>query len=409
MHSNSFRDRLKSLKGRDASPPSEERTKPTLSDRVARLTTHWDMAAAMAEPGLSDADIAERLGGEVIGPGVIVIDYVLAESHTHGVSAVSSLRRADMAALFAVPQPVEQLLFIDTETTGLAGGTGTLAFLIGLLRAEGDGLRLRQYFLTTFSGERIMLEHLAQWLHGNETLVSFNGKSFDAPLLATRHRLCSLSDPLTDLLHWDLMHPTRRAFSNRWPDCRLATVERRLLGFLRENDLSSAEVPQVWFEFVRFGQLARIPSVLRHNYWDLLSLALLLPALARVFSSPEQDGADALGVARHALRSGDAVAALRHLERQRADLDERALLELARLYRRRGDVERAVAVWEELAQRNCVEALENIAKYHEHSLHDPQRALAMTEQLLMLAPRAQAIQHRYDRLLRKCQCLAKNK
>lgn len=409
MHSNSFRDRIKSLKGRDASPPNDAPATPSVSDRVARLKTHWDPGAAMAEPELDDVRIAERLGGEVIGPGVIVVDHVLSDAYTHGASAVSCLRGADMAALFPVPQPVEQLLFIDTETTGLAGGTGTVAFLIGLLRTENDGLCLRQYFMTTFSGERLMLEHLAHWLRGNETLVSFNGKSFDAPLLAARHRLCGLRDPLTGLPHWDLMHPTRRAFGNRWPDCRLATVERRLLGFLRENDLAGAEVPQVWFEFVRFGQAARIPAVLRHNYWDLLSLALLLPALSRVFSSPEQDGADALGVARHALQSGDAAAALRHLEHQRAELDERALLELARLYRRHGQPERAVAVWEELAQRNCVAALEQFAKYQEHSLRDPQRALAMTERLLTLAPREQSIRHRYERLLRKCQRIAKDK
>lgn len=402
MHSKSFRERIKSLKGHSASHESRSAAVPPLSDRIARLKVRTSLEATGLNAALSDAELAQQLGGRVISAGLIVVDHVVCGSHTHGSSPVAAVHRADMAALFAPPQPVDQLLFIDTETTGLAGGTGTLAFLIGLLRAQGDGLCLRQYLLTAFDGERAMFEDLGRWLRGNETLVSFNGKSFDAPLLAARHRLCGMGDPLHGLLHWDLMHPTRRAFGSRWPDCRLATAERHLLGFLRENDLASAEVPQVWFEFVRFGQAARIPAVLRHNYWDLLSLALLLPALARVFASPELDGADAVGVARHALQGGDEAAAVRHLERQRAALDERGLLELARLYRRHGERERAVAVWQELAERNCVEALEHLAKYHEHGLRDPQRALAMTERLLVLAPRLPNLHNRYDRLRRKC-------
>lgn len=409
MHSNSFRDRIKALKGQGTAEEHETAPLSSLTERVARLKVHSTPASADQDVGLSDAELAQRLGGYVLEKGVIVVDHVIAESHVHGSNALSWLRAADMSPLFAESRPLEQLLFVDTETTGLAGGTGTLPFLVGLLRIEGEALCLRQYLLTGFSGERAMLEHLGQWLRGNETLVTFNGKSFDAPLLATRHRLCGLSDPFSALSHWDLVHPTRRAFASRWPDCRLATAEQRLLDFRRENDLSGADVPQVWFEYVRFGQAGRIPAVLRHNYWDLLSLAQLLPALARVFGTPEQEGADALGVARHALQGGDAAAAVRHLERQRRGLDERALLELARLYRRHGERERAVALWQELAERDCVEALEHLAKYHEHNLRDPHRALAMTERLLILAPRLQDIHHRYDRLLRKCQRLAQTK
>lgn len=409
MHSNSFRDRIKALKGQGKAPERQTVVLPSLPERLARLKVHAPLESADRDAVSGDAELAQRLGGYVLDAGVIIVDHLIAAHHLHGANPLSWLRSAEMSPLFAEPRPVEQLLFIDTETTGLAGGTGTLAFLVGLLRTEGENLCLRQYLLTGFSGERIMFEHLGQWLRGDETLVTFNGKSFDAPLLATRHRLCGLADPFSALVHWDLVHPTRRAFASRWPDCRLATAEQRLLNFQRENDLSSAEVPQVWFEYVRFGQAGRLPAVLRHNYWDLLSLAVLLPALSRVFSTPESGGADALGVARHALQGGDADTAVRHLERQRHELDEHALLELARLYRRRGEKQRAVALWQELAERDCVEALEHLAKHHEHSLRDPHRALAMTERLLMLAPRLQDIHHRYDRLLRKCQRLAQNK
>lgn len=407
MHSNSFRDRITALKGRGPEKAATHSSPQVLSERLARLRVQASPAPASQAPVVGDDALAKILQGQVVAPGVVLVEHDLSGDDCHGLQRLSCVATAEPGVLFGDSPPPEQLLFIDTETTGLAGGTGTVAFLIGVLRLEGANLRLRQYLLTAFGGERAMLEHLAQWLRGGETLVTYNGKSFDAPLLATRHRLCGLADPLNASRHWDLVHPTRRAFAGRWPDCRLATAEQRLLGFLREDDLSGAEVPQVWFEYVRFGLADRIPAVLQHNYWDLLSLVVLLPALVRAFSTPESEGADALGVARHALQGGDEDTALRHLECQRGLLDERGLLELARLHRRRGEWPRAVVLWEELAQRDCVEALEHLAKYHEHALGDHRRALVLTERLLVLAPRLAQVEQRHQRLLRKCGLVAR--
>jgi uncharacterized protein YprB with RNaseH-like and TPR domain len=400
VQSNSLRDRIKSLKGA-REPVAASQPGITVAERVQRLRVQ-DSAAQCPHGSVADiSDVARQLAAEVLAPGVLLREWCVSATQRHGAVPLSSLWEVDARGLFANQPAAEDLLFIDTETTGLAGGSGTLAFLLGVVRVESDGLRFRQYFLTGFAGERDMLEHLSQWLRGKETLVSYNGKSFDGPLLATRHRLCGVPDGLSRLSHWDLVHPTRRAFAANWPDCRLTTVEQRLIGFQREGDLPGAEVPQVWFDYVRFGHTKYLPAVLQHNYWDLLSLVALLPALARAYTRPEEDGADALGVARHALRSGDEASAYRHLQAQRGRLSEAGLLELARLQRRRGAWADAVVLWQSLAQRQCVEAIEQLAKHYEHQQRDYIRALEMVDKLRPLASDAPALELRRQRLLRK--------
>src|SRR5262249_17958520 len=225
--------------------------------------------------------IADLLQGECVAEGLIVIDRRIPLSHQHGKSSltpVTSLHYPRPPVGQALP--AEQLVFLDIETTGLAGGTGTVAFLPGIGRIDGDELCLRQFFLTGFRGEAALLQEAAAWTAGRPYLVTFNGKSFDVPLLTTRYRLTRLPDPFAALHHVDLFHPTRRAFSSQWPDCRLQTAEKRLLGFQRGHDLPAHLVPETWFAFVRRGATPRRPGLLAHNHWDLGSLARLLPAPA---------------------------------------------------------------------------------------------------------------------------------
>jgi uncharacterized protein YprB with RNaseH-like and TPR domain len=282
--------------------------------------------------------------------------------------------------------PAEQLVFLDTETTGLAGGTGTVAFLLGVGRIDGDELRLRQFFLTGFRGEAALLQEAAAWTAGRPYLVTFNGKCFDVPLLVTRYRLARLPDPFAALHHIDLFHPTRRAFSRRWPDCRLQTAEKHLLGFQRVHDLPAHLVPETWFAFVRRGTTYRLPDLLAHNRSDLVSLVALLPALTEAFSTPAERGADVVAIARYWRMRGDESAALAHLQAHERQLDTTGLLDLALLYKRRQLWEPAVAIWQRLAERRCVPALEHLAKYYEHVRHDYRAALALTHQLQGLDP-----------------------
>jgi uncharacterized protein YprB with RNaseH-like and TPR domain len=174
----------------------------------------------------------------------------------------------------------EQLLHFDTETTGLAGGTGTRAFMIGAADWQPGGLRLRQLTITTMAAEAGMLRHFAQWLAPDTVLVSYNGKCYDAPLLNTRYRLARLASPLPGLPHLDLLHPSRRRWKGRWENCRLGTIERQVLGVVREDDLPGSEAPRAWLDYLRGGSARDLRRVADHNAQDLRSLAALCLHLA---------------------------------------------------------------------------------------------------------------------------------
>jgi uncharacterized protein YprB with RNaseH-like and TPR domain len=183
---------------------------------------------------------------------------------------------------FARVEPVtrERVLCFDTETTGLAGGTGTRAFMIGAADWQRGALRVRQLTITTLAAEAAMLREFARWLEPGHVLVSYNGKSYDAPLLATRYRLARLPSPLAGRAHVDLLHPCRRRYRGVWENCRLATIEHRVLGVVREDDLPGAQAPRAWLDYLRGGAATDLRRVATHNAQDLRSLAALLLHLA---------------------------------------------------------------------------------------------------------------------------------
>lgn len=164
------------------------------------------------------------------------------------------------------------VLAFDTETTGLAGGTGTRAFMIGAADWRDGGLRVRQLTLTTLGGETAMLREFATWLSSDTVVMSYNGKSYDRPLLSTRYTLARLPDPVRGRAHIDLLHPVRRRYKGQWENCRLVTAERELLGVLRDNDLPGSEAPGAWLQYLRGGSAEKLRRVATHNRDDLLSL-----------------------------------------------------------------------------------------------------------------------------------------
>lgn len=195
-----------------------------------------------------------------------------------------------------------ELVFVDTETSGLAGGTGTLVFMIGIGRVEGGELSIAQYLLTRPAAEAAMLDRVAAELPANPTWVSFNGRAFDVPLLATRQRLCRRRDVYTGRPHWDLLHPLRAAFATRWDDCCLSTAEARLLRVSRDDDLPSALVPEAWRRWLHAGDPSGLLKALAHHRQDIESLARLLVALDRVYADPDAFAADAEGITRRLAR-----------------------------------------------------------------------------------------------------------
>jgi uncharacterized protein YprB with RNaseH-like and TPR domain len=180
------------------------------------------------------------------------------------------------------------LMFFDTETTGLAGGTGTRAFMVGAADWHDGALRVRQLLIANMAAERAMLQVFASWLQPSTVLASYNGRSYDAPLLRTRYRLARLKDPLNGLDHLDLLHPSRRRWRGRWENCRLATIEREALRILREDDLPGSQAPAAWLSYLRGGDAVNLRRVAEHNRQDVATLSQLLLRLCD--DTPETPG-----------------------------------------------------------------------------------------------------------------------
>ena len=272
-----------------------------LRERIQRIERKGGLAVAR-EIG----DIADRLDGTWAAPGLLLIERDIPLVSGHGRATLDELKSTSLPPLGAPETPVDRLLFFDTETTGLAGGTGTLAFLLGLARVEGTQLRVRQLFLTGFAGEAAMLDLAAQWVSADTHLVSYNGKSFDLPVLETRYILSRMRPTFRDLPHLDLLHPNRRLFKGNFDSHKLVRMEQELLGFEREDDCPSAEVPMRYFQFARTSDPTHILPVLRHNAWDILSLVALTAHLAAVCDGDETPFA----AARAAEYAGDLESAI---------------------------------------------------------------------------------------------------
>jgi uncharacterized protein YprB with RNaseH-like and TPR domain len=366
----------------------------------------------------SDTEVARHLQGEVVAPGLIQVDQTIPLASRHGKFEFSLLTGMSFAAL-GLPDatPPGGLLFLDTETTGLAGGTGTLPFMVCLARIRENDLQVGQWVLTGFAGEGAMLRTIFDWIESAEHLVTYNGKSFDVPLLITRYRLARQPDPFSEKSagtdggrgtrksHVDLLHLTRRACAHDWDNCRLQTAERRLLGFARKDDFPSHLIPQAWTDFVRGGGVQSLQAIAEHNRHDVLSLAVLLGMLAAMYSEPGHEAANSLKIAQAHAARGNLAHAVDHLTGAFEVLDETALLFLAKLYLRQQRDEQAVTIWMRLRENHCVAAIETLAKYHEHVLHEPATALGFAEELLRLQPGSGIHAERHARLSQRVEKL----
>jgi uncharacterized protein YprB with RNaseH-like and TPR domain len=227
-----------------------------------------------------------EIPGEEISPGLRLIETRLPMPAPEESLSLAFAKRHEESV-----NP-RDLLFFDTETTGLAGGTGTRAFMIGAADWHGEGLRVRQLLITTMAAETAMLDTFAAWLQEKPTVLSsYNGRCYDSPLLKTRYRLARKDDPITPLDHVDLLFPTRRRYRGTWENCRLATIERELLRIVREDDLPGSEAPAAWLNYLRGGSARNLRRVCAHNHQDVVTLALLMVRLVEV----EEAGEEAIG------------------------------------------------------------------------------------------------------------------
>ena len=380
---------------------------------------------------LDPQHVAEALGGRPLDAhtGCIVVDRVWEADEWHGRRAVRTFapRASAPLALFDArasrwPDWAGRVVFFDLETTGLSGGAGTLAFLAGCGWFEGEAFRVRQFLLSSPAAERAMLDALAGIFDEASLLVTFNGRSFDVPLMESRwafHRTAAASD---EVPHFDMLPPSRRLWGLREDaveGCRLASLERSILGFHRVGDVPGFEIPARYFHFLRTGNGAAVSGVLEHNRHDLLSLAgVMAYALGLVEEGPEacRQACEQLALGRLYEQAGEPERALGAYELAAAggegDVRLHAVSRRASMLSRAGRHGEAADAWQAVldharrygapvsVERRAVEAL---AIHHEHRARDLAAARRYAERLNRQASGRARLDaaHRLGRIERK--------
>lgn len=312
----------------------------------------------------------------------------------------------------------EQWLFLDTETTGLAGGTGTYAFMVGIAWWDAGGLQVEQFFMRDLDEEHSLLLELSERMQKRPVLVTFNGKSFDWPLLETRYRMTRSVPAFSPRVHLDLLHPARQLWRLRLGSVRLKDLERHVLGgegrsldWSRHDDIDSSLIPQMYFDYLRGGPADPLVGIFRHNQMDLRGLAALAGkilalldsgnGIATAASAETSDPIEVLGLSRMMRNRGHSTRARELYETALSfglprPVERLAQQELAQLAKRELDYTRAISLWDALregpgsnkrkeapllvedAQRaleSAIEAAEQLAIYYEHRAREPRRAL----------------------------------
>jgi uncharacterized protein len=459
------------LKSR-AKPPGEgprgAGAPPGGDDEEAAFAARCAAAEASARTlDVLGATLVERLGGPCV-----VVDREFPPDHVHGHHAVGRYARDAAASRVVLPSFLGEadplrlpdvvgdgplLLFFDLETTGLSGGAGTYAFLVGCGYFDGDAFRTRQFFLRGFGEERALLhaveDELATVQAGRRpVLVTYNGRAFDVPLVETRYQFHRLRSPFSDLPHADMLFPARRLWRRRTPraaspagsaasgargrgwgaagtdeapgSCALTAIERDILGLVRQDDVPGWEIPSRYFGYARTGDARGLEGVFEHNRLDLLSLAAVTAVILRL----ARDGADVVRERHECLALGrllDYLGRFDDAERCFATaaagdgtpetegdrmLRADALHWLAVHRRRTRRFEDAAAAWRDLSEIAGVgaelrrEALEALAIHHEHRAKDLEAARTFALRALDLADdarRVDEVRHRLGRLSRK--------
>ena len=312
----------------------------------------------------------------------------------------------------------ERWLFLDTETTGLAGGTGTYAFMVGIAWWDAGGLQVEQFFMRDLNEEHSLLLELFERMKQRPVLVTFNGKSFDWPLLETRYRMTRSFHEFSPALHLDLLHPARQIWRMRIGSVRLRDLERNVLGgkgrsldWSRRDDIDSSLIPQIYFNYLRGGPAEPLAGIFRHNQMDLRGLAALAVKILALLDNEDgirsatnaetHDPIDVLGLSRllrkrgHSGRARGLYESALRLGLPRS-AERLAQVELAQLAKRERDYTRAISLWNALreapgankrapatqlmedaqkALEFSIEAAEQQAIYYEHRAKQPRRAL----------------------------------
>lgn len=419
----SFRSKLDRLAGAPLGGITPERSTPAgperntldeLRERIRSVLERTTTRRGSAPP--PDVDMTELpfvTEETELGP-LHVRTLLLGAAHRTGHAPVTAARTADMRLLSLLaldptlaPVPIERALYLDTETTGLSGGTGTVAFLVGLAFFTPHGLVVEQLLVRRLGEEAPMLARVRARLEECAVVVTFNGKSFDLPLLRTR-LVMNRMPAAPDRPHLDLLHVARRVHKPASRQCRLTALERDVLGFERENDVPSGEVSGIYLHFLRTGDGSALRAVVEHNAWDVVTMASLVGLYGEPLDGSRLSADDLAGVAQTLHRAGDEGAldaANLAIDRGGGPASRRVRAKIAKA---RGERDLALADYEalerELEQTGGADVRLELAKLYEHHKKTPARALEMLEKGVSEDEAAQS--RRRTRLERKAAGLA---
>jgi len=372
----------------------------TLKEKLRELQRIQPKATTL-EPKRQNPALEDLLGGTEQN-GCFVVERRFPLHNAHGNVRLKHIQEVAAPALAIAGKEaslskldLSRTLFLDTETTGLAGGTGTTAFLVGVGQFDDEAFAVRQYFLRGPHEEAAMLMQLQTLVEQSHGLVTFNGKSFDIPLLRTRAVLNRLPVDFERLLHLDVLHAARRLWKEQYGDCSLGGLESRVLQLQRSHDIPGALIPQIYFDFLRHGETAQLPEVFSHNRQDIVSMAALLVRMAQLVQHPLRRD-HGVPITPHELRRvallyrqlGDFAASTTLFEqllnenKSPAGLEDHLALGLCYKSQRRHD--EANRLWQKIIAQMAFHPVPYIelAKHHEHRERAAAAALEWVERAL---------------------------
>jgi uncharacterized protein YprB with RNaseH-like and TPR domain len=286
---------------------------------------------------------------------------------------------------------LRRAIFLDTETTGLSGGTGTFVFMIGLGFYEKDQFLIHQFFMRDYTEERASLSVLKDLLESFQFLVTFNGRHYDIPLLETRFILSRLPSKIKEMPNFDLLYPARKIWKGAYENCRLITLESRLLGMERVDDIPSEWIPYLYFEYLQTGDSSKIHRVFYHNQMDILSMVALAGRIHLIYHDPRvaqpRKGVEHFALGRLFWEHRYPEKAISCFETALKKCDENLSWEvmkwLSMALKKTGQIGKARSLWEEMVtwpyQKDFFPYIE-LAKYHEHQLKDFEMAMVYVEE-----------------------------
>lgn len=366
-------ERLISLTGGAKYPP-----KPAVTETFGPL--HRDPFRFIENPyalGTRYGDVAIALGLEITG------------------KALAFLSHDEEFELLAL----DSALFLDLETTGLAGGTGTLPFLVGMGYFRDGKFKVAQYFLSEMADEDAMIRELGGFIRDMDfkSVVTYNGKAFDLPLLETRFALHRERFPLAGLPHLDFLFAARQLWKHKYESCRLFHLAKEIVRAERDEDIPGAEIPMRYFQYIRTGDESLIEPILYHNQEDILSLlgvviagAMLLSRGQRADAAEEMDPMDLVGVGRLYESAGDTERSAELFEHAlkrnlSGELSVRVHRKLSSHFKKNRDWEKAVVLWKDLSRQDQLDAFRELAMYYEHREKKYEDALRAAEEGLAMS------------------------